>query len=175
MLRNSRVRNAFAKRQEAAASELDAQERRNMDKSLESYYNLKKGEVELRRVQTRTGKMLEVFPNPTKSIYGVRFEFPEYTSLCPKTSQPDFATISILYEPLEHCIEMKSCKYYLNSFRNEGHFYEEAINLIFSELYEALKPRRMCVVGNFNARGGMPAAIFAGDVSLLNEYPGVDL
>ncbi len=143
-------------------------------KSLEEEYGLKRKEVELKRVYTKSGKALEVFPNPNKEEdYGIRLEFPEYTSLCPKTSQPDFANITLIYEPEDWCIEMKAWKYLLNSMRDEGHFYEEAINLIFNDIWEALKPNRMCVVGDFNARGGTYGIVYAGDTELLNQYPKV--
>ena len=103
---------------------------------------------------------LETFPNPCpKRDYEIQFDFSEFTSLCPKTGQPDFATIVFTYVPDELCIEMKSLKLYLNGYRNVGAFYEEVINRIYDDFHTACKPRRLLVEGHFNVRGGTGAVI----------------
>ena len=132
-----------------------------MEKSLEQLYNLEKHSVDLVRVQTVSGKWLEVFKSPGDVL--VDIDFPEFTCLCPKTSQPDFANINILYIPEEWCCELKSLKYYLNSFRSEGHFHEAVTVLIEKDLREVLKPVKLCVTGEFNRRGGMEPTIIVGD------------
>ena len=120
--------------------------------SLESLYGLEKKEVALARIQTKSGKWLEVFASPGSVL--VDIEFPEFTCNCPRTSQPDFATIRLIYVPDKLCCELKSLKYYLNSFRNEGHFHEEVTWLIAQDFVEALKPLAFHIVGEFNVRGG---------------------
>ena len=145
-----------------------------MQETLESLYGLEKHEVQLKRVQTKSGKWLEVFPNPKlpKKIFaekevsweGYRVEiiFPEFACLCPRTTQPDFATITIEYVPKEQCVELKALKYYLNSFRDEGHFHEEVTNLIFDDLQGVLVPINLYVEGKFNVRGGTLPVIKVG-------------
>lgn len=132
-----------------------------IDKTLEELYDIHRKEVDLRRIQTGSGKYLEVFPTPGKVI--VTIEFPEFTCLCPRTSHPDFANITLKYIPREWCVELKSWKYYLNSFRNEGHFHEQVIYLIEQDLRVALDPVRLTVIGDFNVRGGTHPTIGAGD------------
>ena len=99
--------------------------------------------------------LLEVFPNqfPNRR-YTTEFIFNEFTSLCPKTGQPDFATITIQYIPDKNCIETKSLKLYLLSYRQHGSFMETIVNNILEHLISACAPRQMKVIGNFNARGG---------------------
>ena len=121
--------------------------------TLESLYGLKKHEVQLTRVQTRSGRWLETFESPGRE-YSVEIAFPEFACLCPKTSQPDFATVTLFYRPKDLCVELKSLKYFLNSFRNEGHFHEAVCNLIADDLEEVLKPFYLVVTGAFNVRGG---------------------
>lgn len=105
-------------------------------------------------------KDLHVFGNPAPDgVYEIRLDFPEFTSLCPKTGQPDFATVSINYSPDELCVEMKSLKLYLQSFRNEGHFYEEITNMVHKDLLKVLDPLVLQTVFSFNARGGMPVDV----------------
>lgn len=101
-------------------------------------------------------KEIETFlnPNPDRD-YEINMECPEFTCLCPKTGQPDFAVISINYIPDKICIELKSLKVYLWSFRNEGGFHEKVINQICDDLVTACKPRKITVVGDFNVRGGI--------------------
>ena len=112
-------------------------------------------------------KILESFPNPKPSRdYEVKFVFPEFTSVCPVTGQPDFATITIAYVPDERCVEMKSLKLYFYSFRNKGIFYEAVTNQILDDLVGVLQPRRMTVIGDFAVRGGT-----AGTVTATYEAP----
>lgn len=103
---------------------------------------------------------IEVFPNPSPSRnYLITHVCPEFTSVCPKTGQPDFATIELDYIPDETCIELKSLKLYYFSFRNEGIFYEGVTNRLLDELRDACKPRWMRVTGRFNVRGGISSVI----------------
>ena len=105
---------------------------------------------------------LETFPNPKKDRdYEIRFECPEFTCVCPKTGQPDFATITITYTPGDLCVELKSLKLYLWSFREEGHFHEAVTNRILDDLVQATSPRKMRVVGDFYVRGGIHTVITA--------------
>ena len=105
---------------------------------------------------------LETFPNPNpERDYEVRFECPEFTCLCPKTGQPDFATIRIRYTPDRRCVELKSLKLYLWSFRDEGAFHEAVVNRILDDLVALLAPRRMSVEGDFLVRGGIHTVVEA--------------
>jgi len=100
--------------------------------------------------------ILEKFPNPYKDIdYEIEVITHEFSNLCPKTGQPDFATIEIQYSPDEWCLESKSYKLYIFSFRSEGAFHEEVTNRIARDLFNFLKPNWIRVVGKFNARGGI--------------------
>jgi 7-cyano-7-deazaguanine reductase len=111
--------------------------------------------------------ILDTFPNPRASRdYEIKFVFPEFTSMCPVTGQPDFATITITYVPDERCVEMKSLKLYFMAFRNKGIFYEAVTNQILDDLVGALSPRKMTVVGDFAVRGGT-----AGTVTVTYEAP----
>jgi 7-cyano-7-deazaguanine reductase len=111
---------------------------------------------------TRPSKALETFPNPRPGReYEIAFECPEFTCLCPKTGQPDFATVAILYVPEALCVELKSLKLYLWSFRDEGHFHEDVTNRILDDLVALLAPRRMTVVGDFKVRGGIHTVVTA--------------
>jgi 7-cyano-7-deazaguanine reductase len=110
----------------------------------------------------RSSGELETFPNPEPGReYLIVFECPEFTCLCPRTGQPDFATIRVRYVPGELCIELKSLKLYLWSFRNEGAFHEAVVNTILNELSAACKPRCMEVVGEFYVRGGIRTTVTA--------------
>ena len=105
---------------------------------------------------------LETFPNPRPGRdYEIAFECPEFTCLCPKTGQPDFATIRIAYTPADLCVELKSLKLYLWSFRDEGHFHEDVTNRVLDDLVAAIAPRRMTVVGDFKGRGGIHTVVTA--------------
>ena len=109
---------------------------------------------------TPQAAQIDRVPNPQKGTdYLVRFTVPEFTSICPVTGQPDFATITIVYVPNRLCVEMKSLKLYFFSFRNRGIFYEGVINEILDDLVAVLKPRRITVTGDFNVRGGTGATV----------------
>ncbi len=106
--------------------------------------------------------ILEVFANPAPlRDYLIHHTCPEFTSVCPITGQPDFATIDLEYIPNELCIELKSLKLYYYSFRNEGIFYEAVTNRLLDELSAACSPRWMRVTGSFNVRGGISSVIAA--------------
>lgn len=111
---------------------------------------------------TKPSKKLEVFRNPYPvREYTVNIECPEFTCLCPKTGQPDFAEIRIRYIPDEFCVELKSLKLYLWSFRNEGAFHEKVTNEILDDLVKATRPRQMTIEADFNVRGGIHTVITA--------------
>jgi 7-cyano-7-deazaguanine reductase len=111
---------------------------------------------------TRPSKSLETFPNPRPGRdYEIRFECPEFTCVCPKTGQPDFGVLRISYVPNELCVELKSLKLYLWSFRDEGHFHEDVTNRILDDLVALLAPRRMRLEGDFNVRGGIHTTVVA--------------
>jgi 7-cyano-7-deazaguanine reductase len=107
-------------------------------------------------------KLIEIFKNayPNRD-YTIIHTAPEFTSVCPKTGQPDFGVINIEYIPDEICIELKSLKLYLNSFMNDGIFYESVTNLILEDLVEVCKPRYMLITAEFNVRGGISSVIEA--------------
>ncbi|HVT90295.1 MAG TPA: preQ(1) synthase [Tepidisphaeraceae bacterium] len=108
----------------------------------------------------RPRSILDTFPNPRPNRnYEIQFIFPEFTSVCPVTGQPDFATISITYVPNKLCVEMKSLKLYFFAYRNKGIFYEAVVNTILDDLVAVLKPRKMTVVGDFAVRGGTKGII----------------
>jgi len=99
--------------------------------------------------------ILDTFANPkTGRDYTVKFIFPEFTSMCPVTGQPDFATITLEYVPDQKCVEMKSLKLYFLAYRNKGIFYEAVVNTIADDLIAALAPRKLKVIGDFAVRGG---------------------
>ena len=105
---------------------------------------------------------LETFPNPRRERdYEIAIDCPEFTSMCPKTGLPDFGVIRIRYVPDAECIELKSLKYYLLEFRNKGIFYESVTNQILDDLVAACAPRRMTVIGDFTARGGITTKVTA--------------
>lgn len=109
---------------------------------------------------TKPSKQLETFPNPRPGReYVIQFEIPEFTCLCPKTGQPDFATFRIQYVPTERCVELKSLKLYMWSFRDEGHFHEAVTNRIFDDLMKAISPRKLSVEGDFWVRGGIHTVV----------------
>ena len=104
--------------------------------------------------------ILEAFANPrTGRNYNIEFVFPEFTSVCPVTGQPDFATITVDYVPDKLCVEMKSLKLYFLAYRNKGIFYEAVTNTILDDLIAVIKPVRMTVVGSFAVRGGTAGKI----------------
>lgn len=105
---------------------------------------------------------LETFDNPhPQRDYVIRHVAPEFTSVCPRTGQPDFGTIEIEYVADRLCVELKSLKLYLQGYRNEGVFYEDVVNRILDDLVAALAPRRMSVTGRFTPRGGMHSVVTA--------------
>lgn len=111
---------------------------------------------------TRPSKKLDTFPNPHPGReYVVEHVCPEYTALCPITGQPDFATIRIRFVPGPRCVELKSLKLYLWSFRDEGHFFEDVTNVILDDLVAAMDPIRCTVIGEFNVRGGITTTVTA--------------
>ncbi len=111
---------------------------------------------------TKPSKQVETFPNPRpERDFEIAMECPEFTCICPRTGQPDFATIRIRYVPAELCVELKSLKLYLWSYRDEGAFHEAVINKILDDLVQACQPRKMTVVGDFNIRGGIHTTITA--------------
>jgi 7-cyano-7-deazaguanine reductase len=111
---------------------------------------------------TTPSKDIETFPNPNpERDYTIEIECPEFTCLCPMTGQPDFAHFSIRYVPDARCVELKSLKLYLWSYRDEGAFHEAVTNRILSDLVAATKPRWMEVRGEFNVRGGIATAVVA--------------
>jgi 7-cyano-7-deazaguanine reductase len=107
-------------------------------------------------MSTQPTKQLETFPNPAHATdYTIRMTLPEFTCLCPKTGQPDFATFELAYVPDELCIELKALKLYLWSFRDRGAFHEAVTNQIADDLSTACAPRFLRLEGRFNVRGGI--------------------
>lgn len=105
-------------------------------------------------------KKLETFPNPNpERAFEIRLDCPEFTCLCPMTGQPDFATIRVRYVPQQRCVELKSLKLYLWSYRDEGAFHEAVTNKILDDLVAALEPRRITVEGDFRVRGGIHTVV----------------
>ena len=115
----------------------------------------------------KPSKILESFDNPNpERDYEIEFDCPEFTCLCPLTGQPDFAKFSITYVPNQLCVELKSLKLYLWSFRNEGAFHEKVTNQILDDLVAAVKPRLMDVSGEWFVRGGITTNV---TVSYVDE------
>jgi 7-cyano-7-deazaguanine reductase len=111
---------------------------------------------------TQPSQELETFANPRPGReFEINMECPEFTCVCPRTGQPDFATIRITYVPDKLCIELKSLKLYLWSYRNQGSFHEAVTNKILDDLVNACQPRRMTVTGDFNVRGGIHTTVTA--------------
>ncbi len=113
-------------------------------------------------MSTQPSRDLEVFPNPQPSRdYTIRINIPEFTCLCPKTGQPDFATLLLEYIPDQHCVELKSLKMYVWSFRDQGAFHEAVTNEILDVLVRATAPRFMRLSAIFNVRGGIDTTVIA--------------
>jgi len=113
-------------------------------------------------MSTKPSKELEIFDNPNpERDYTIRITLPEFTCLCPKTGQPDFATLELEYVPEQSCIELKSLKMYIWSFRDEGAFHEAVTNEILSDLVKACEPRFMRLTAEFNVRGGVYTMVVA--------------
>ena len=111
-------------------------------------------------MSTKPNTDLDTFANPYPGRdYTIKMDCPEFTAVCPKTGQPDFGTIRIRYVPDEKCLELKSLKLYLWSFRDQGIFHEAVTNSILEDLVAACAPRRMTVVGDFNVRGGISTVV----------------
>jgi 7-cyano-7-deazaguanine reductase len=111
---------------------------------------------------TRPEKKIETFGNPSPGRdYAIRMRIPEFTCLCPKTGQPDFATLYLEYIADRLCVELKSLKLYIWSFRDEGHFHEDVTNRMLDDLVRALKPRLMRLTAVFNVRGGIYTHVVA--------------
>jgi 7-cyano-7-deazaguanine reductase len=107
-------------------------------------------------MSTQPTRTLETFPNPhPERDYTVRIRIPEFTCLCPKTGQPDFATLYLDYVPDEKCVELKALKLYVWSFRDEGAFHEDVTNRMLADLVSACEPRFMRLRSEFNVRGGI--------------------
>jgi len=105
---------------------------------------------------TTPSKQMETFANPNpERDYVIHIECPEFTCLCPKTGQPDFATLNLDYTPDQQCVELKSLKQYIWSFRDEGHFHEKVTNMIADDLIRLLSPRKLRLEAMFNVRGGI--------------------
>ena len=105
---------------------------------------------------------LETFTNPHPGRdYLIEHTCPEFTSVCPKTAQPDFGTIRVTYVPARLCVELKSLKVYLQAYRSQGIFYEDVVNVILDDLVRATRPRRLTVEGDFRARGGISSVVTA--------------
>jgi 7-cyano-7-deazaguanine reductase len=112
---------------------------------------------------------LETFPNPHPGrAYSIEIICPEFTTVCPKTGQPDFGTITFTYTPADLCIELKSLKLYLQRYRNIGIFYETVVNRLLDDFVAACQPRKCTVVGAFTPRGGITT-----NVTCVHEAHGV--
>jgi len=129
---------------------------------MKQFRQLGRKSVLTREQVERPRSILDSFENPRPDRdYEIRFVFPEFTSLCPVTGQPDFATVTVTYVPGERCVEMKSLKLYFFAYRDKGIFYEAVVNQILDDLVAVLRPRRMTVVGDFAVRGGTAGAVTA--------------
>ena len=110
--------------------------------------------------ETPAAEQLETFPNPSPGRdYTIEIVCPEFTSVCPKTGQPDFGTITFAYTPDRVCVELKSLKLYLQRFRNQGIFYEAVTNRLLDDFVAAARPRRCKVVSNWTPRGGISTVV----------------
>lgn len=115
----------------------------------------------------RTDGSIDSFENrfPGRD-YEIEFTAPEFTSMCPMTGLPDFGTLIVKYVPAGRCIELRSFKYYLHTFRNRGIFYEDVVNAVLDDIVAAIEPRQLTVTGEFNTRGGISARITATHAAL---------
>src|SRR5262245_23916274 len=130
---------------------------------LESYRkkhaNPDQGEM-MSALEKPSADQLETFPNPAPGRdFTIEIVCPEFTSLCPKTGQPDFGTITFTYTPDKHCVELKSLKLYLQRFRDQGIFYESVVNRLLDDFVEVCQPVRCKVVGVFTPRGGITTSV----------------
>jgi 7-cyano-7-deazaguanine reductase len=108
---------------------------------------------------SQPSEALETFVNPTRRDYTIRMQIPEFTCLCPKTGQPDFATLDLEYVPDQRCVELKSLKLYIWSFRDRGAFHEAVTNEIADRLASVLEPRFLRLTARFNVRGGIGTSV----------------
>jgi 7-cyano-7-deazaguanine reductase len=122
--------------------------------------------------QAPSWDQLETFANdfPNRD-YTIEIVCPEFTSLCPKTGQPDFGTITFTYTPAERCVELKSLKLYLQCFRNQGAFYETVVNRLMEDFVRACQPRRCRIVGAFTPRGGITTSVTVTHVAADTAAP----
>ena len=118
------------------------------------------GEKEAKAGLTAKLPAIETFPNQFRQ-YEIAIDIPEFTSVCPKTGQPDFGTIIIRYEPAQRCLELKSLKEYIQAYRNLGIFYENAVNRILEDVVRSCRPVWAAVRGEFNPRGGLKSVVEA--------------
>ena len=124
-------------------------------------------------MSTAPSKTLETFANPEPDRdYTIRMRIPEFTCLCPKTGQPDFATLHLEYVPDKTCVELKSLKLYIWSFRDEGAFHEAVTNRILDDLFAATQPRFMRLSAEFGVRGGIYTTVVAEQRALNWKAPG---
>jgi len=118
--------------------------------------------VARKRLTPPSKKSLETFPNPNPGRdYTIRMRLPEFTCLCPKTGQPDFATLHLEYVPDAACVELKSLKLYIWSYRDEGAFHEAVTNRILDDLVKLMRPRFIRLTADFNVRGGIYTTVVA--------------
>ena len=111
-------------------------------------------------VDAPAAEQLETFANPSPGRdYVIEIVCPEFTSLCPKTGQPDFGTITFTYTPAERCVELKSLKLYLQRYRNQGAFYETVVNRLLDDFVKMVQPRRCKIIGAFSPRGGITTTV----------------
>ena len=123
-------------------------------------------------MSNQPSKKLETFDNPHPDRnYVIRFDCPEFTCVCPNTGQPDFATIRIQYVPNKLCVELKSLKLYLWSYRDEGAFHEDVTNKILADLVAATRPRWMHIEGDFLVRGGIHTVVIAAEGRKPEDAP----
>jgi 7-cyano-7-deazaguanine reductase len=126
----------------------------------------------MKNIENKEIVEIETFPNPFPGRdYNIDMECPEFTCLCPKTGQPDFGILDISYIPDKLCIELKSLKIYLTSYRNEGGFHEKVVNIILDDLVAACKPKKMKIVGDFNVRGGIHTTVTVEHSGKKNKIP----
>jgi 7-cyano-7-deazaguanine reductase len=112
--------------------------------------------------ETPAAAQLETFSNPAPGReYTIEIVCPEFTSVCPKTGQPDFGTVTFTYTPAERCVELKSLKLYLQRYRSQGIYYEAVVNRLLDDFVAACRPRRCRVVGAFRPRGGITTTVTA--------------
>ena len=110
----------------------------------------------------KTDGTIDTFENKfARRDYDIQFVAPEFTSMCPMTGQPDFGTLTLTYTPADRCIELRSFKFYLHTFRDRGIFYEDVVNTVLDDVVAAIAPRRAMVTGEFNTRGGISARVTA--------------